>query len=81
MHEPVGRVQFKVFDEFTSAYLFPIAQEKSCDYLLIIYIKKIRNAYMEETHMYYAIREKLRHQLRHPGRALDLKTKDLIGDV
>ena len=23
--------------------------------------------------------EKLRHQLRHPGRALDLKTKDLIG--
>ena len=33
----------------------------------------------EETHLYHAIREKLRHQLRHPGRALDLKTKDLIG--
>ena len=27
------------------------------------------------------IREKLRHQLRHPGRKLDLKTKDLIGHL
>ena len=27
--------------KFTSAYLFQIAQEKSCDYLLIIYMKKI----------------------------------------
>ena len=39
MHEPVGQVQFGVFEKFTSAYLFQIAQEKSCDYLLIIYIK------------------------------------------
>ena len=31
------------------------------------------------THAYHAMREKLRHQLRHPGRALDLKTKDFIG--
>ena len=30
---------------------------------------------------YYTIREKLRHELRHPGRALDLKTKDLIGHL
>ena len=30
---------FGVFDKFTSAYLFQIAQEKSCDYLLIIYMK------------------------------------------
>ena len=37
MHEPVGRVQFGVFEKFTSAYLFQIAQEKSCDYLLVIY--------------------------------------------
>ena len=35
MHEPVGRVQFGVFEKFTTAYLFQIAQEKSCDYLLI----------------------------------------------
>ena len=35
----------------------------------------------EKTHVYHAIREKLRHQLRHPGRALDLKTKDLIGHL
>ena len=26
-----------VFEKFTSAYLFQIAREKSCDYLLIIY--------------------------------------------
>mgnify|MGYP000515454715 CR=1 FL=1 len=28
---------------------------------------------------YHAIREKWRHKLRHPGRDLDLKTKDFIG--
>ena len=37
LHEPVGRVQFVVFEKFTSAYLFQIAREKSFDYLLIIY--------------------------------------------
>ena len=31
LYEPVGRVQFGVFEKFTSAYLFQIAQEKSCD--------------------------------------------------
>ena len=31
--EPVGRVQFVVFEKFTSAYLFQIAREKSFDYL------------------------------------------------
>ena len=41
MHEPVGRVHFVVFEKFTSAYLFQIAREKSCDYLLIIYTKNI----------------------------------------
>ena len=81
MHEPVGRVQFVVFEKFTRAYLFQIAQEKSCDYLLIIYMKKFRNGRTEETHVYHAIREKLCHQLHHPGRALDLKTKDLIGHL
>ena len=35
MHEPVGRVQFIVFQKFMSAYVFQIAQEKSFDYLLI----------------------------------------------
>ena len=43
LHEPVGRVQFVVFEKFTSAYLFQIAQEKSCDYLLIINMKKFRD--------------------------------------
>ena len=37
LHEPVGWVQFVVFEKFASAYLFQIAQEKSFDYLLIIY--------------------------------------------
>ena len=32
--------QFGVFEKFTSAYLFQIAQEKSCDYLLVIYMEK-----------------------------------------
>ena len=70
-------MQFGVFEKFTSAYAFQIAQEKSCDYLLIIYKKKFRNGKTEETHAYHAIREKLRH----PEHALDLKTKDLIGHL
>ena len=44
-------------------------------------MKKFRDVEAEETHAYHAIREKLRHQLRHPARALDLKTKDLIGHL
>ena len=70
-----------VFEKFTSAYLFQIAQEKSCDYLLIIYMKKFRNGTTGEKHVYHATRGKLRHQLPYPGRALDLKTKDLIGHL
>ena len=35
MHKPVGRVHFVVFEKFTSAYLFQIAREQSCDYLFI----------------------------------------------
>ena len=42
LHEPLGRVQFGVFEKFTSAYLFQIARDKSCDYLLmIICMKKV----------------------------------------
>ena len=36
LHEPVRLAQFGVFEKFTSAYLFQIAREKSCDYLSII---------------------------------------------
>ena len=35
-----NRVQFVVFEKFTSADLSQIAREKSCDYLLIIHIQK-----------------------------------------
>ena len=42
LHEPVRSVQFGVFEKFRSAYLFQIAQEKSCDYLLMIYVQKFQ---------------------------------------
>ena len=70
MHEPVGREQFGVFEKFTRAYLLQIGQEKSCDYLLIVYMKKFRDGSAEETPAYHAIRETLRHQLRHPSTVL-----------
>ena len=72
------RVQFGVCEKFSSADSFQIAREKSCDYLLILYMKKFRDVKADKTHaQYHAIREKLRH----PGRALDLKAKDLIGHL
>ena len=40
-------------------------------------MKKFTEGLAEETHAYHAIREKLRL----PGRALDLKAKDLIGHL
>ena len=43
------RVQFGIFEKFTSAYLFQIAREKSCDYLLILSMKKFRDGYAKET--------------------------------
>ena len=48
----------------------------------LLYVKKFRDVKADETHaQYHAIREKLRDELRHPGRALDLKAKDLIGHL
>ena len=41
LHEPIGQVQFVVFEKFTSAYLSQIARDKSCDYLLTIFMKKL----------------------------------------
>ena len=38
------RVQFVVFEKFTSADLSQIAREKSCDYLLITHIQKFYTA-------------------------------------
>ena len=45
LHEPAGRVQFVVFEKIASAYLFQIAREKSADYLLIIFMKKLRDSF------------------------------------
>ena len=41
LREPLGQVQFVVFEKFTSAYNTKL-QEKSCEYLLILYMKKHR---------------------------------------
>ena len=77
LHEPVGWVQFVIFENF-----IPNCTRKIM-WLLInnLYMKKFRDGWAEGTHAYHAIREKLRHQLRQPGRSLDLKTKDLIGHL
>ena len=32
-------------NKFTRAYLFQIAQEKSCDHLLIIFMKKLQHVF------------------------------------
>ena len=74
-------MEFAVFEKFTSAYLFQVAQEKSYDYLLIIYIKRFEMVKQKKHTCITQFNKKLRHQLRHLGRALDLKTKDLIGYV
>ncbi len=44
--KPVGRVQFVVFENFTSADLSQAVREKSCDYLLIIHIQKFHLKWM-----------------------------------
>ena len=43
LHEPVGEYNLWSLKKCTSAYLFQIAREKSCDYLLIIFMKKLRD--------------------------------------
>ena len=55
--------------------LFQIAREKSCNYLvlLIIYMKKF-----DMVKQMKCTRITQSEKLRHPGHALDLKTKDLI---
>ena len=45
LYSPCGLVQFVVFLNFTRVYLFQIAREKSCDYLLIIYIQKFQMSF------------------------------------
>ena len=44
LHEPGGRVQLVVFENFTRAYLVQSAREKSCDYFLILYMNKISDS-------------------------------------
>ena len=57
-HEPVGRMQFELFDKHTIANYFQIEREKSCDYLLIIYIPKLHikaSSVSEMTHAYHVM--------------------------
>ena len=79
MHEPVGLVQFVVFEKIISAYLFRIAREKSCDYLLIICMKKFEKVEQKKRTGITQSGKNCVIKLRHPRPALDLKTKDLIG--
>ena len=58
MHSPYGLVRFVVFEKFTRAYLFQIAREKSGDYLLIIYTKKITSTTNLQELIYSKLREK-----------------------
>ena len=63
LHRPSRASAICSLKKFTSAYLFQIAREKSCDYLLITYMKKLLNSSAEEMHAYHAIREKLCHKI------------------
>ena len=42
---PWGECNLWSLKKFTSANLFQIAREKSCDYILIMYMKKYEVAY------------------------------------
>ena len=65
--------------KITSAYLFQIAQEQSCDYLLIIYMKKFEMVKQKKRTRITQSGKNCVIRLRHQRRALDLKAKDLIG--
>ena len=65
--------------KFTSAYLFQIAREKSCDYLLIICMKKFEMVKKKKRTRITQSGNNCVIKFRHPRRALDLKAKDLTG--
>ena len=44
-------------------------------------MKNFKYGKAEEMNAYHAIREKLRHQMCHPGCTLDLKAKDLAMNI
>ena len=75
LHKPVGRVQFVVFEKIYKCLFIPNCTRKIMWLLINNIHEKIRDGWAEETYAYHAIGKKLRH----PGRVLDLKTKDLIG--
>ena len=64
-HEPVGRVQFVVFEKIYKG-LFIL----NCLFENEIH-EKIRDDQAEAASVYDAITEKLCHKLRHPGLAFD----------
>ena len=42
----IARVQFAVFEKCTSAYLSQIVRGKTCDYLLMMYMKKLDSVFL-----------------------------------
>ena len=65
LHEPVEKI-YKC--------IFRIARKKSCDYLLIIYMKNLRWLSRRNARI-----SRNQEKIGHPGCALDLKKKYLIG--
>ena len=45
LHEPVGRVKFVVFEKNLQVLIYSKLHLKSCDYVLIMYMKKYEAAY------------------------------------
>ena len=88
LHEPVGRVQFVVFEKIYSCLFIPNCTRK----IILLPVNDIHEKIspcmlIDEKNSRWLSRRnarnqgKLRHELRRPGRALDLKTKDLIGHL
>ena len=60
-----------IYSKFTSAYLFQIAQEKSCDYYLLMkYMKKFRDGYI--------IKQKKRTRITQSGKNCAIQGVRLI---
>ena len=45
LHEPVGRVKFVVFEKNLQVLIYSKLHSKSCEYVLIMYMKKYEAAY------------------------------------
>ena len=63
LHEPVGQVQFVVFEKIYQCLFISNCMRKIMWLLINNMYEKIRDGYAEEMHAYHAIREKLHHKI------------------